>query len=136
MKENLHITSQCRQTSMAINDALELVGGKWTVMIIMALLVRKVSGFTELKKEIEGISSKVLSDNLKRLEQQCIVNRTIPPAQNGKVEYQLTTHGCNLEQLLKVLSITGINHRHVLTGRDISYQAIEEFERYGTKNII
>jgi len=130
------IYSQCKQTSIAINDAMDLIGGKWTTMIIMALLVRKVLGFTELKKEIAGISSKVLSCCLKRLEQQLIVERNASLMNFGKIEYELTDHGKTLEKLLKELSEIGVAHRIVLTGRDVKERTMAEFEDFGTLNII
>lgn len=130
------IHSQCKQTSIAINDALELIGGKWTPMIIMALLVRKVLGFTELKREVAGISSKVLSCCLKRLEQQLIVERNASLIQVGKIEYELTDHGKIFEKLLKELSEIGVAHRIVLTGRNVKERTMAEFEDFGTINIL
>ncbi|WP_167354779.1 winged helix-turn-helix transcriptional regulator [Pedobacter terrae] len=133
-KDQIH--SQCRQTSIAINDALDLLAGKWTPLIIMALLVRKVLCFTALKTEIEGISSKVLSSSLKRLEQQLIIERNASSGQLGKIEYKLTDHGRNLEKLLEQLSDVGIAHRIMLTGRNVQERAIAEFENFGTKHIL
>jgi DNA-binding HxlR family transcriptional regulator len=131
---NIHV--QCRQTAIAINDAMELLAGKWTPRVIMALLVREILCFTELKKEIGGVSSKVLSASLKRLEQHLIVERNVLPIQTGKVEYQLTDHGKSLEKLLEELSITGIKHRIVLTGRNVTENARVEVKLYGTKNAL
>ena len=134
MIAKIHIHSQCRQTSIAINDAMDLIGGKWTPMIIMALLVRKVLGFKELKREAAGISSKVLSCSLKRLEQQLIVKRNASRSQVGKIEYELTDHGKTFEKLLKELSEIGVAHRMVLTGRNVNERTIAEYEDFGTRN--
>lgn len=105
-------------------------------MIIMALLVRKVLGFTELKNEIAGISSKVLSCCLKRLEQQLIVERNASLMKVGKIEYELTDHGKTFEKLLKELSEIGVAHRIVLTGRDDKERTMAGFEDFGTLNIL
>ncbi|WP_293886418.1 MULTISPECIES: winged helix-turn-helix transcriptional regulator [unclassified Sphingobacterium] len=134
MIDKTEIHSQCKQTSLAIHDALELLSGKWIPIIIMALLVRKNLGFAELKREISGISSKVLSDCLKRLEQQLVVRRKASINQNGKVEYSLSDHGKSLEKLLKELSIVGVAHRTILTGRNATEHTMAEFIQFGTKN--
>ena len=133
MKDNSNINSQCKLTSMAINDALELISGKWTPVVLMALLVRDVLCFTDLKNELEGISSKVLSATLKRLEQQCILKRSDVGSQTGKIEYRLTDYGKSLEPLLEQLSITGIKHRYIMTGRNITDLTATEVEFFGIK---
>ena len=133
-KNQIH--TQCKQTSLAINDAIDLIRGKWTPIIIMALLVRKVVGFTELKRELAGISSKVLSGCLKRLEQQLIIERHASVNQVGKIEYELTDHGKTFEKLLKELSEIGVAHRIVLTGRNVEERTMAEFEEFGTINFL
>jgi len=134
MEKNIYINSQCKLTSIAINDALEMISGKWTPLILMALLVRKVLCFTELKNEIEGISSKVLSNTLKSLEQRCILERSAVSFQMSKVEYTLTDYGKSLEPLLEHLSLAGIKHRNIMTGRDITALTTTEVEFFGIKN--
>lgn len=133
MKDNSPIHSQCKLTSLAIHDALELISGKWTPIILMALLVRKVLCFTDLKNEIEGISSKVLSDSLKRLEQQGILERREVGSQTGKIEYRLKDYGKSWEPLLEQLSMFGIKHRNLITGRDITDLTTREVKFFGFK---
>ena len=80
--------------------ALNLIGGKWRLPIIWALS-KKTMRYNELKRSIYGITNMMLTQSLKELELNDIINRKqfmeIPP----RVEYSLTYNGENLIQLLK-----------------------------------
>ena len=131
MTAKTNIISQCKLTSIAITDALELMSGKWTPTIIMALLVRKVLCFTELRNELEGISSKVLTSTLRYLEVENIIDRSAYISPTGRTEYQLTDYGKSLEPLLHHLSTIGIKHRSIMTGRDITDLTNAEVDFFG-----
>lgn len=131
MEAKSNILSQCKLTSIAIGDALELVSGKWSPAIIMALLVRRVLCFTELRSELEGISSKVLTSVLRHLEIQKVIERKAGTSHTGRTEYQLTDYGKSLEPLLEHLSSFGIRHRRIMTGRDITDLTNKEVDFFG-----
>lgn len=133
MTAKTNIISQCKLTSIAITDALELMSGKWTPTLIMALLVRKVLCFTELRNEVEGISSKVLTSTLRHLEVENIIDRRAYASPTGRTEYQLTDYGKNLEPLLHHLSTIGIKHRRIMTGRDITDFTNAEVDFFGIR---
>ena len=89
--------------------AIEIIGGKWKLMILW-WLNQKTYRFAELRREIPGISEKMLIQHLKQLEADGIVERkvfaTVPP----KVEYSLTMHGKSLRQALNAISDWGKAH--------------------------
>lgn len=80
--------------------ASELFGRKWQPVIIRALLQNGPMGFAELKADIEGISSKVLSENLEDLEDLRLLSREIVQTDPFRVEYSLTSSGAALEPLI------------------------------------
>ncbi|WP_199185039.1 helix-turn-helix domain-containing protein [Aquimarina sp. I32.4] len=83
---------------------MEQIGGKWKPVIIWLLLLNDVMRFNELDKAIEGISQKMLSQQLKDLEKIEIVKRKAYPVIPPKVEYRLTDKGKSLkENLTKIM---------------------------------
>lgn len=86
-----------------------LIGNKWKLLIIRNLLVRPWR-FNELQKSINGISSKVLTDNLKSLERDGLIIRTdyneVPP----RVEYSLSNLGESMKPIIKSLEEWGNNY--------------------------
>ncbi len=70
--------------------AMEIIGGKWKLLIMWTIFQNKVIRFNELQRKVDGISSLMLSKNLKELEKDCLIIRhqynEIPP----RVEYELS----------------------------------------------
>lgn len=79
---------------------MEQIGGKWKPVIIWLLLLNEVMRFNELDKAIDGISQKMLSQQLKDLEKSKIVKRKSYPVIPPKVEYRLTEKGRSLKKNL------------------------------------
>lgn len=79
---------------------MEQVGGKWKPVIVWLLLLNEVMRFNELDKAIDGISQKMLSQQLKDLEKMKIVDRKSYPVIPPKVEYSLTEKGKSLKEVL------------------------------------
>jgi DNA-binding HxlR family transcriptional regulator len=96
-----------------LDAAVDVVGGKWKVLILWALGERK-RRFGELKREVPGISEKMLIQQLRQLETDGIVHREayheIPP----KVEYSLTPLGVSLNTALEPLGRWGEEHMQTL----------------------
>jgi len=69
-----------------VATAVELIGSKWKLLIIRNLLARPWR-FNELKKDLAGISQKVLTDNLRSLESDNLITRTVYPEVPPRVEY-------------------------------------------------
>jgi DNA-binding HxlR family transcriptional regulator len=90
----------------SIEKALDVLGGKWTFLIIRDLQ-GGTKRFGELRKSLVGVSPKTLSERLKELEEKGVVTRTayatIPPA----VEYALTEKGLSLQPIIKAMKLWG-----------------------------
>ena len=84
----------------AVRDVLSLVGDKWSVLVVFNLRVGP-KRFMELRRSIEGISQRMLTQTLRDLERDGLLSRTVHPTKPPSVEYALTPLG---ESLLVPLS--------------------------------
>lgn len=82
---------------------MDKIGGKWKPVIIWLLLENGTMRFSELDKAINGITQKMLSQQLKNLEYENIINRISSPVIPPKVEYNLTEKGKTLSELLDAI---------------------------------
>ena len=89
-----------------IATTVSLVGSKWKLLIIRNLMSRTWR-FNELLKSIDGISQKVLTDNLRQLESDGIIYRKDYKTNPPKVEYGMTNLGENLSKMLDVMTEFG-----------------------------
>jgi DNA-binding HxlR family transcriptional regulator len=94
----------------SITATASLVGKKWHPVIIHRLLHHGPLGFNALQEEVDGISSKVLSESLDDLEEKNIVSRTIVSEKPVRVEYSLTDLGQSLEPVVTALAEWGEQH--------------------------
>jgi DNA-binding HxlR family transcriptional regulator len=101
---------QCHGTVMAIQDVVDILNGKWKISIIACLCSKKMR-YSDLLKEITGISGKMLSRDLKELEANLLVTRTVLSTQPIMVEYEITEYGATLKDVTKVIADWGIKHR-------------------------
>ncbi|SEP39593.1 winged helix-turn-helix transcriptional regulator [Propionispora vibrioides] len=90
----------------SIEKALEVLGGKWTFLIIRDLF-DGVKRFGELRKSLAGVSPKTLSVRLKDLEDRGIISRTAYPTIPPTVEYSLTEKGNSLRPIIKAMKLWG-----------------------------
>jgi DNA-binding HxlR family transcriptional regulator len=81
----------------------EVLGKRWSLLILKNLSTKEVIRFNELKKVLSGISSTVLSERLLELEREGLVSKKIYPEIPPKVEYSLTRRAKELEVILKEL---------------------------------
>ncbi|BCJ85232.1 winged helix-turn-helix transcriptional regulator [Effusibacillus dendaii] len=100
-----------KQYNLPCNIArtLEIVGDRWTLLIVRDLLfgVRK---FSDLKKSLDGISPNILSERLQELEQQGLVTSSLYSAHPPRYQYELTAKGSDLRHVLNALAIWGNRH--------------------------
>ena len=82
-----------------VATTVALIGGKWKLLIIRNLLQRPWR-FNELKKDLEGISQKVLTESLRSMEEDGIITRTVYPEVPPRVEYALSDLGKTLKPIL------------------------------------
>ncbi|MBL7681788.1 MAG: helix-turn-helix transcriptional regulator [Flavipsychrobacter sp.] len=102
--------SGCQASLAAVGDALYAIGGKWKLPIIVALS-HSDKRFNELQRYVEGISAKVLSNELKDLEMNGFINRNIDTGFPVAVRYELTSYSHTLQNVLHALSDWGEMHR-------------------------
>ncbi|MFA1609650.1 winged helix-turn-helix transcriptional regulator [Halobellus rubicundus] len=93
-----------------VTTTSSLIGKKWHPVIIHRLLEHGPSGFNELKDDVDGISSKVLSESLEDLGEKQLVRRTVVSEKPYRVEYSLTTHGESLEPVIYAMRDWGLEH--------------------------
>jgi DNA-binding HxlR family transcriptional regulator len=90
---------------------LDAIGKKWSLLIIAILGNEGEKGFNELKKELDGISPKTLSETLKKLEELNLVNKKVFETSPPSVRYSLTSDGLELRghliPLLRWVSLKG-----------------------------
>ena len=93
-----------------VATTVQLIGSKWKLLILRNLLVRPWR-FNELKKSLDGISQKVLTDALRAMEADGIVERTVYPEVPVRVEYSLTELGETLRPVLKSMENWGLDYK-------------------------
>lgn len=92
-----------------IERTLEVLDSKWTALLLRDLLLG-TRRFGELRRSLAGISPKTLTDRLRGLEEQGIVQRTIYPEVPPRVEYALTDYGQTLRPVLEAMAAWGLTH--------------------------
>ena len=96
---------------LPIRDALEIFSGKWKIPIITALIFYKTCGFKELERIVTGITPKMLSKELKQLEENFLVKREVQNTQPITVNYSITEYGKTCESVMRALYNWGVGHR-------------------------
>lgn len=114
MKQQEILRTPCLKVLPAVNDAIYVIGGKWKLRIIIALSEGAVR-FNELQRHLDGISARVLSGELKDLEQNGFVKRVVYP--DTSVEYERTEYAETLKPVLASLHAWGVMHRQNIMQR-------------------
>lgn len=102
---------QCTARIRAVHDTLDLLGGKWKITIISSLSFNEKRRFMELQRDVEGIGAKMLSKELKELEVNELVIRTVYDTKPVTVEYELTPYGKTLQSVINEMAKWGTMHR-------------------------
>lgn len=111
------LSERCNATFMlALNDTLNVLSGKWKLHIMGALLDGK-KRFTEIENSIPKINPRMLSKELKELEVNGIVSRTVHNTIPVAVEYELTKSGYSIGDVLEVMVEWGLQHRKLVMGK-------------------
>lgn len=106
----------CPKTMLSIKDALEALEGRWKLLILFTLAAAP-KRFGQIAKEVSGITDKTLSKELKSLEANKLVRRTVHNTFPPTVEYSITSHGLSLEKVLDELHFWGLAHRKEVIGK-------------------
>jgi DNA-binding HxlR family transcriptional regulator len=96
-----------------IRDVLDRVGDKWSVLVIVEL-ANGPRRFRQLQRAIEGISQRMLTRTVRRLERDGLVLRTVYPTVPAEVDYRLTATGTSLTHLVKALADWSLGHRDAI----------------------
>lgn len=100
----------CTKAMLPVRDALDILSGKWKLQILISLSFGN-KRFSQMAKEIPGITDKMLSKELRDLEMNQLIKRTVYDSLPVIVEYSMTTYGKTLEKLIEELQIWGSRHR-------------------------
>ena len=96
-----------------VATTVQLIGSKWKLLILRNLMDRPWR-FNELKKSLEGVSQKVLTDSLRSLENDGIITRTVYPEVPPRVEYALSDIGESMRPILTSMKEWGDNYKKSL----------------------
>lgn len=98
------------QFVLAVNDTINVIKGKWKLPILGSLLFEK-KRFTEIQRNIPKITPRMLSKELKELELNGMIIRTVYNTIPVSVEYELTNSGKSISEVLEKMAEWGWNHR-------------------------
>ena len=122
------VTNSCATPeAIEVRQLLNRVGDKWSILVI-AMLDQGTRRFTELRREIEGISQRMLALTLRQLERDGLVQRTVYPVVPPKVEYQLTDLGSTLLESVRGLVSWAMEHRGQVAAARVAYDARQNEE--------
>lgn len=93
-----------------VATTVQMIGSKWKLLIMRNLLQRPWR-FNELKKDLEGISQKVLTDSLRSMEADGIITRTVYPEVPPRVEYALSDLGESMRSIMDAMEIWGTEYK-------------------------
>ena len=93
-----------------VATTVALIGSKWKLLIMRDLLARPWR-FNELKKDLEGISQKVLTDSLRSMEADGIITRTVYPEVPPRVEYALSDIGESMRPIIESMAAWGTAYK-------------------------
>lgn len=105
----IHTVESCAKAKLAIRDTLDVVGGKWKLVLVSVLRSGK-KGFNALAREA-GISPRILSKELQELEMNGLVSREVCNTKPVTVQYELTEYSYTLNDVIKEMEKWGTQHR-------------------------
>lgn len=101
-----------------VATTVQLIGNKWKILIIRNLL-QSPQRFTELKRTIPGISQKVLTDNLRALEEDGLIDRKVFAEVPPRVVYSLSALGNTLRPIIDAMKVWGTDYKAMLERNEI-----------------
>lgn len=100
----------CEKEECPVQITLRVIGGKWKLPLLWYLRREGRMRYSELQRAIPGITPKMLAEQLRELERDGIVSRTVHPVVPPKVEYDLTDYGRTLDPILAAMGHWGERH--------------------------
>lgn len=111
-----------------VRQILDRIADKWSLLVI-ALLDNRCMRFNELRREIDGVSQRMLTLTLRQLERDGIVRRTVYPVVPPRVDYELTPLGASLHQTIRALVSWTEAHQGEVAAARAAYDARVAAER-------
>jgi len=95
----------------AVQKAMQLISGKWKIPILISLRIHGPMRFGQLQSKVQGIGSKMLSKELKELEQNGLILREVTATTPVQIHYELSIYGKTLDAVFEALSNWGGMHK-------------------------
>ncbi|MFB6456836.1 winged helix-turn-helix transcriptional regulator [Chitinophaga sp. Hz27] len=111
--------NESRERSLALSDAIELLGGKWKLCILQNLSFYGEMRFKDLQEVMLNISPKVLTKELQQLEENFLVTRTVNNTKPITVSYALTEHAYETRDVFNALLAFGAKHRSLIKNNGV-----------------
>lgn len=115
-KKDIDDHKACGEFIIPIRDTLDILSGKWKLPILGALRFGK-KRFKEIEREIPHITARMLSKELKELEMNELITRTVYATIPVTVEYEVTPYGKTLDTVLQAMKDWGVQHRKRIMGK-------------------
>jgi DNA-binding HxlR family transcriptional regulator len=109
-------THKCSEFVIPVRDTLDILSGKWKLPILGSLISGK-KRFKELERDIPRITARMLSKELRELEMNQLVKRTVYDTIPVTVEYEMTPYGRSLDKVLLEMKEWGEQHRKRIIGK-------------------
>lgn len=100
----------------AVQDTLFVIGGKWKLPIVLSIYTGN-KRFNDIANSIPKITNRVLSKELKHLEENLLISRTIIPGYPVKIEYQVTEYCYGIQEIIQPMESWGKKHQQKLRGK-------------------
>lgn len=114
MEKNTRTPEECLDKLLPVRDALDILKGKWKIQIISVLVYYDNCGFKQLRDNVPGITPKMLSKELKELEINLMVDRTVSDSRPITVNYKITEYGKSVTPVIYALYQWGQQHRDTI----------------------
>ena len=113
IKKPISDPAPCTGNLLAMMDTLDILGGKWKLLILHYLMLREdtLNTFKKIERDLDGISAKVLSKELKELEFHQLVKREEQKTKPITVAYSITEYGKSTKEIIDLLVDWGQKHR-------------------------
>lgn len=116
-KNSSSLSEECKASLVGISDVQDIMGGKWKYLIISTLYFLGKLKFMEIQRQIEKISPKVLSKELKDLEMNQLITRKVCNTKPITVEYEVTELGKSLNIIITEMGKWGIDYRKSIVSK-------------------
>jgi DNA-binding HxlR family transcriptional regulator len=113
------IQEKCMGMILPVSDAIQVLSGKWKLPILISLQFGN-KRFSEIAKDIPKITDRMLSKELRELEINQLINRTVYDTIPVIVEYSMTEYGESLDPVIMELAKWGMKHRKKIMGKEKS----------------